>query len=98
MAMAGCGAIVASMIDELLKTTGQRIRDLREKAGHSQEGFAAKVGLSRAYFGRVERGAQNMSLVTLARIADVLGVEMSDIVQDIRVRGIAAHAAERETG
>lgn len=56
---------------------GQRIRSLREAAGYSQEGLAAAAGLSRAYFGRVERGRENLSVLTLEKVASVLQLPLS---------------------
>ncbi len=52
---------------------GERVRELRKAKGYSQEGFAAVSGLDRSYFGRVERGEQNVSLDNIAAIARALG-------------------------
>jgi len=52
---------------------GQRIRQLREGARLSQGELSRKTGLSRNTVGRIERNEQNTSLLTLERIADVIG-------------------------
>ena len=57
----------------------RRVRSLREQQGWTQEGFAAAVGLDRAYYGRVERGLANVTLETIQTIADGLGVEVRDL-------------------
>ena len=41
---------------------GQRIRELRQKTGLSQEKFALMIGMDRTYFSSVESGKRNISL------------------------------------
>ncbi|MGC1273733.1 MAG: helix-turn-helix transcriptional regulator [Planctomycetaceae bacterium] len=61
---------------------GQVIRSARSRAGHSQEAFAAIVGLHRTYIGAIERGEQNVSLRNLCRIADALAVPLSELITE----------------
>lgn len=68
-----------------LTQLGQKIRAAREAAGYSQEGLAAAAGLSRAYFGRVERGRENLSVLTLEKVAAVLGRPLSSFFEGIPV-------------
>lgn len=42
---------------------GQRIRELRQKTGLSQEKFALMIGMDRTYFSSVESGKRNISLI-----------------------------------
>ena len=56
---------------------GLRIRELRQKAGHSQESFSAKIGMARTYFAEVETGKRNISVRNLKKIADGLGVSLA---------------------
>nr|WP_239024892.1 helix-turn-helix transcriptional regulator [Sphingomonas corticis] len=65
---------------ELQIEVGRRIRARREAAGVSQEEFARRTGLGRSFFGRIERGAQNVSLETLARIAVALPVDLGELL------------------
>ncbi len=60
---------------------GRTIRDLREKKGLSQEGFAAEVGVHRTYMGAVERGEVNVSLKNLERIAVALGMSAGQLLR-----------------
>ncbi|NJR80269.1 helix-turn-helix domain-containing protein [Sphingomonas corticis] len=68
------------MKSELQIEVGRRIRARREAAGVSQEEFARRTGLGRSFFGRIERGAQNVSLETLARIAVALPVDLGELL------------------
>lgn len=54
---------------------GQRVRELREAAGISQEAFANKHGFARSYMSKIERGLANVALDAVQRLANGLGVE-----------------------
>jgi transcriptional regulator with XRE-family HTH domain len=64
-------------IDNLQRSLGRRIRELRSKHGWTQEQFAEFCGLHRTYLGHVERGEKNVSLSTVLRVANALGVRIS---------------------
>lgn len=66
-------------MDTICELFGRRVRELREASGVSQDAFAHAAGLGRAYYGRVERGEINVSLVTVARIAEGLGVAVVEL-------------------
>jgi transcriptional regulator with XRE-family HTH domain len=63
---------------------GKKIKEMRKLKGFSQEGFASKTGLCRTYFGRVERGEQNISIQNLIKIAITLGVEVGELIPPLR--------------
>ncbi|AII58864.1 DNA-binding protein [Dehalococcoides mccartyi CG4] len=58
---------------------GERIRDLRKKAGVSQEELADRAGVHRTYLGGIERGERNPSLKNIYAIARALKVPVSDL-------------------
>ena len=64
---------------------GNKIRKLREESGNSQEYFAIEAGLDRAYYGGVERGERNISILNLIQIASALGVEMGDLFPSMKI-------------
>lgn len=45
----------------------------------SQEAFADSIAMHRAYYGFIERGTRNMTLVTLHRVASGLGWSLADL-------------------
>lgn len=65
---------------ELLKRVGATIRLIRETLGWSQEVFAQVAGLDRAHYGRIERGAANISLKALFRLAAELETSPGNLV------------------
>ncbi len=62
---------------------GNRIRELRNQMGLSQEKFAQKIGMDRTYFASVESGKRNISIVNIEKIANGLNVSLSDLFKDI---------------
>jgi transcriptional regulator with XRE-family HTH domain len=67
------------------RALGEAIRAARQERGYAQEAFAAHVGLDRSYFGAVERGEFNVTLATMLRIADGLGVRASTLLRRARL-------------
>lgn len=60
---------------------GLRIKDLRDERGLSQRGFAARIGMSPTYLADVERGARNVSIDDMKRIADGFGVTFHEMTE-----------------
>ena len=67
--------------NEYLKMFAQRVRVLREKQGFSQEKLAERAELHRTYIGMVERLERNPSLVCIHKIANGLGVHITELFQ-----------------
>lgn len=59
----------------LRKRFGQRVKELRQATGLSQEAFADRCGFARSYMSRIERGGANPSLDAVQVLGDALGVE-----------------------
>ena len=59
----------------LQKTVGRNLRTHRQARGLSQEDFAELLEVHRTYMGGIERGERNLTLKSLERIADRLGVD-----------------------
>lgn len=58
---------------------GQRIKELRNKTGDSQEKFALKINMDRTYYSSVESGKRNVSICNIKKIADGLGVSLHEL-------------------
>lgn len=68
---------------DILERFGERVRELRSDQGYSQESFAHEVGIDRTYIGGIERGERNVALRNIERIANALGVTLSDLMEDL---------------
>jgi len=58
---------------------GDAIRAKRKAKGLSQEGFADQIRMHRAYFAAIERGEKNLTVGTLMRVAEGLGLSPSSL-------------------
>ena len=61
---------------------GERIRTLRKKRRLTQQQIAEQVDIETSNISHIERGASKVSLNTLVKIANVLGVSLDDLVCD----------------
>lgn len=68
---------------EILIPLGHRIRELREGLSLSQEEFADRCDFDRTYISMIERGKRNMSFSNLSKIANGLGVSVSQLTEGI---------------
>jgi transcriptional regulator with XRE-family HTH domain len=59
---------------------GRRVRALRRGRGLTLDGLARRSGVSRAMISKLERGEKNPTLVVAAKVADGLGVSLSQVV------------------
>lgn len=53
---------------------GENVRQYREKAGYSRERFSELMGVSPRFIADVETGFAGVSLTTLKKLCEVLGV------------------------
>lgn len=67
----------------LRENFGARCRELRVATGLSQEAFARRAEIDRTYYTSIELGARNVTIGTVAKIADALGVTMSDLLDGV---------------
>lgn len=65
---------------QYLNDLGNKIKQLRAKKDWSQERLGFKSNLDRTYIGGIERGERNLTVLNLKKIADALGVSVSDIL------------------
>ena len=62
---------------------GENIRRRRGLLGFTQESFAHYAQLARTYYGRIEKGKQNVSLERLVWLAAHLEVSVSDLTEGL---------------
>lgn len=61
------------------------MRQLRQEKGLSQEAFAVLCGIHRTYMGAIERGEKTVTIETANKIANALGISMSQLFRELEV-------------
>ncbi len=69
-------AKVDARTQRLLKEVGDLIRTTREAQNVSQYEMARRVGMTRSSYARIEHGRSNVTIDSVRRIADGLGVRL----------------------
>ena len=67
---------------DIRETFGKNLKRFRLKAGISQGALAAKMGVDRAHVSAMERGQQNVTIVTLWHVALALEVKPAALLDD----------------
>lgn len=63
----------------IMQEFGQRIRELRNEKGMSQEKFALSIEMDRTYYASVENGKRNISLNNIEKIAKGFGITLEEL-------------------
>jgi transcriptional regulator with XRE-family HTH domain len=63
------------------EVVGRNVRKYRTSSGLTQEQLALEAKLDLTYVGGIERGVRNPSIMVLAKLANALGVEPSDLIK-----------------
>ena len=70
---------------DIRKVFGINMRRLRLAAGLSQEAVAERMGVDRAHVSGMERGQQNVTLLTLWQAAQALGCRTVALVDETTI-------------
>lgn len=70
------------MEGDLQRAVGRNLRAYREAKGLSQEAFADTLGVHRTYMGGIERGERNLTLKSLERMAERVGLDPIELLQE----------------
>lgn len=65
---------------------GQVVRDLRQKAGMTQEELGGKAKLQRNFISSLELAQKQPSLVTVFKIAKALNISADELVRHVVAR------------
>ena len=60
-----------------------RIKELRQQQGLSQEKFALKIDMDRTYYASVEAGKRNVSIKNIKKIADGFGISLEELFKNM---------------
>src|SRR5918998_5028287 len=85
------------LTDDLVSSgeLGAWVRGLRRERGLTLEELAERSGVSRAMISKVERGEKNPTLVVAAKLAEGLGITLSEFAGTEERRAVVAGPAVR---
>jgi transcriptional regulator with XRE-family HTH domain len=69
-------------MENIKQKVGERIKNLRNQNKISQEDLANRAGMARGFVSGVETGKRNITVETLGKILEVLGVSYNDFFND----------------
>ena len=69
---------------DIREVFGANLQYFREKAGLSQAALADRMGVDRAHISAMERGQQNVTIITLWHVAEALDVKPAEPLDDQR--------------
>src|SRR5256885_2830093 len=67
---------------DFLHAMGKRVREARERRGMSRRSLSEAAEVSERYLAQLEAGEGNASVVLLRRVANALGLRLTDLVGD----------------
>lgn len=68
----------------MTKELGQRIRAERTARKMTQEELAERADLHPTYIGQVERGEKSLTIASLEKIVEGLGISFSDLFENLQ--------------
>lgn len=68
--------------DPVLLALGHAIRRIRLSKEISQENLALLAEVDRSYVGRVERGDNNVAILTLSKLAFAMNITLVELMQE----------------
>ena len=69
------------MEQKIKRLFGKRVRERRLALGLTQQELADRAGLHRSYIGEIELGRRNVTLKSVAKIAEVLQVDVASLLE-----------------
>ncbi|SMF41146.1 helix-turn-helix domain-containing protein [Desulfovibrio gilichinskyi] len=69
---------------KIMTDFGNRVRRIRIEKGLSQEKLAELTDVHRTYISGIERGRQNISLLTMNNLAQALSTSIASLITDAR--------------
>lgn len=69
--------------EKLKSHVGRRIAELRERHGLTQADVAETIGTTVPNLQRIEYGTQNVTIETLTKIANAIGIKVRDLFAEI---------------
>ncbi len=83
--------------DRIIKDVGRRIAECRAALGLTQELLAVRLGMDTNNLQRIELGMQNLTLRTIVRIANALGIQVLALFEKPKSRTVRKGRPPKQT-
>jgi transcriptional regulator with XRE-family HTH domain len=70
-----------------LQALGEALHKARDARGLTQEALSFDSGIHRNYIGGIERGERSPSVIAVVKLADALGVPLSELFREAEAGG-----------
>lgn len=67
--------------ESIIVRFGKNVQRIRKEKNISQEKLAEYAGLHRTYIGMIERFERNITLINAEKVANALGVNISELIK-----------------
>lgn len=67
----------------IIERFGQRIKEIRNNQGISQEKFALLIDMDRTYYASVESGKRNVSINNIEKIAKGFNISLEELFKGL---------------
>lgn len=71
---------------DITEKFGNRVKEIRQELGISQEELSFRANLHRTYISSIELGKRNVSLVNIEKLAKALECEIVDFFTNIKTK------------
>lgn len=72
-------------LDPALVALGSAIKRIRKERGIAQEQLALLASVERSYMSSIERGMQNVGVMTVVKLSEALGVSVAQLAQEAKL-------------
>lgn len=69
--------------EELLRDIGNRLRKIRLEKGWTQDSMAELIGITKAFYGKIERGESSIALEKLALLNKKLDIDLNYLITGV---------------
>jgi transcriptional regulator with XRE-family HTH domain len=76
---------------DIRKVFGQNLRRYRLEAGLSQEAVAERMGVDRAHISSMERGQQNVTILTVLQVAQAVHCRSAELLNEDSAESGSGH-------
>lgn len=66
--------------EELLRQIGGRLRKIRLEKGWTQDKMAERLGITKAFYGKIERGESSIALEKLALLNESMDIDLNYLI------------------